>query len=79
MKGAYGLTDAPREWFAMVDRDLRDRGWTAATMELDLYMKYGAKDELTGMIIFNEDCFQTFGADSSEDYQPEIENLWKFY
>ena len=48
-------------------------------MEPCLYMKYDAKGELVGMIIVHVDDFQIAGADWSEDYKAEVDNLKTLY
>ena len=38
LKGVFGLSDAPREWFLRLRKSLTKEGWRASTMDAASYV-----------------------------------------
>ena len=81
LKKAYGLCDAPKEWFDEVSRRMRDGGWTPMQLEPCVWTLYGDKKELIAIAFVHVDDFVVGVNEDSPLAQQKFKELrgyWKW-
>jgi hypothetical protein len=77
LKTVYGLTDGPYAWFCNLDEELQKMGYRPSTLDPCLYLLYGPRGEVDGLVAVATDDILHGGVQTHQDRMESLRTKYK--